>query len=141
MDQSADQTPERRREPAIRTIMLPKDTNQNGTIFGGIILSHIDLAGTVDARRQSPNIEMLATVAMDKIEFIAPVFVGDIVSFYTKIVRVGRTSIKVQVEVEVERVKPVEEKVCPVTTAEVTYVSLDPKTQRPRPLFPEKEDG
>ena len=128
-----------RRDPAIRTIMLPKDTNQNGTIFGGIILSHIDLAAAVGARRESSHIKKLATVAMDKIEFIAPVHVGDIVSFYTEKVKIGRTSITVRVEVEVERAAPVTEKVCRVTTAEVTYVSLDPETDKPTPIFPEGE--
>jgi acyl-CoA thioesterase YciA len=130
--------PMENKDPAIRTIMLPRDTNGAGTIFGGVILSYIDLAGSVEARRQSKNIQMMATVAMDKIEFIAPVFVGDIVSFYTKTLRIGRTSICVQVDVEASREQPSES--AKVTTAQVTYVSVHPTTRRPVPLFPEKEE-
>lgn len=113
--------------------MLPKDTNAVGTIFGGVILSYIDLAGAVKAREVSPSIQMLVTVAMDKVEFISPVFVGDIVSFYTKVLRVGNTSITVQVDVEAESPHHPRGK-RKVTTAQVVYVSVDPQTRRPIPI-------
>src|SRR5919201_6904348 len=89
------------REPAIKVILLPKDTNAYGTIFGGVILSHIDLASAVEARKTAPL--RYVTKAMREVEFHARVFLGDIVSFYTETVRVGRTSITVRVVVEAER--------------------------------------
>lgn len=90
-------------QPAIRVIMMPKDTNALGTIFGGIILSYIDQAGAVEAHRHGTR--RLVTVAMNAVEFHAPVFVGDLVSFYATTVRIGRTSITVRVLVEAERVE------------------------------------
>ena len=89
------------RVPAIKVLLLPKDTNALGTIFGGVILSHIDLASAVEARKTAPL--RYVTKAMREVEFHAPVFLGDIVSFYTETLRVGRTSITVKVLVEVER--------------------------------------
>lgn len=89
------------RIPAIKLLLLPKDTNPSGTIFGGVLLSHIDLASAVEARKTAPF--RYVTRAMDQIEFHRPVFVGDVVSFYTETVRVGRTSITVRVSVEAER--------------------------------------
>jgi acyl-CoA thioesterase YciA len=110
------------RDPAIRVMLLPKDTNGHGTIFGGVILSYIDLAGAVEARRHTLN--PVVTVAMDKIEFHKPAFVGDVVSFYTALVRRGNTSIKVKVTVEAQRgADPT--KVALLTEAEVTYVAVD----------------
>src|SRR5436305_14825940 len=85
-------------QPAIRVIMMPKDTNALGTIFGGIILSYIDQAGAVEAHRHDAG--RLVTVAMREVEFHAPVFVGDLVSFWTETLRLGRTSIAVKVTVE-----------------------------------------
>ena len=89
------------RIPAIKLVLLPKDTNAYGTIFGGVILSHIDLASAVEARKTAPH--RYVTRAMHEVEFHEPVYVGDVVSFYTETVRVGRTSITVRVTVEVER--------------------------------------
>ena len=89
------------RVPAIKLLLLPKDTNPFGTIFGGVLLSHIDLASAVEARKTAPF--RYVTRAMDQVEFHQPVFVGDVVSFYTETVRVGRTSITVRVSVEAER--------------------------------------
>ena len=89
------------RMPAIKLVLLPKDTNAYGTIFGGVILSHIDLASAVEARKTAPV--RYVTRAMREVEFHEPVYVGDIVSFYTETVRVGRTSITVKVTVEAER--------------------------------------
>ena len=89
------------RIPAIKLLLLPKDTNAYGTIFGGVILSHIDLASAVEARKAAPH--RYVTKAMREVEFHEPVYLGDIVSFYTETVRVGRTSITVRVLVEAER--------------------------------------
>jgi acyl-CoA thioesterase YciA len=109
-------------QPAIRVVMMPRDTNPMGTIFGGIILSHIDVAGAVEARKHSEK--MLASVAMHEVKFIAPVFVGDLVSFYTETIKVGRTSVTVRVTVDARRRHPPHESVR-VTQAEVVYVALD----------------
>jgi acyl-CoA thioesterase YciA len=88
------------RVPAIRVLLLPKDTNAYGTIFGGVILSHIDLASAIEARKIAPH--HYVTKAMHEVEFHEPVHLGDIVSFYTETVRVGRTSVTVRVTVEAE---------------------------------------
>jgi acyl-CoA thioesterase YciA len=112
------------RIPAIKVLLLPKDTNGVGTIFGGVILSHIDLASAVEARKVAPH--RYVTVAMREVAFHAPVFVGDLVSFYTETRRVGRTSVTVGVEVEVERWSAAHqgERVT-VTAAEVVLVAID----------------
>ena len=89
------------RVPAIKVLLLPKDTNAYGTIVGGVILSHIDLASAIEARKVAAH--RYVTKAMRAVEFHEPVHVGDIVSFYTDTVRVGRTSITVRVIVEAER--------------------------------------
>ena len=125
-DTSVDPT----RLPAIRVIMMPKDTNALGTIFGGIILSYIDQAGAVEAHRRVRN--RVVTVAMREVEFHHPVFVGNLVSFYADTIRVGRTSITVKVTVEAER-RTAEKKVVKVTEAEVIYVQVDEKN-RPIPI-------
>ena len=91
-----------KQDPALRVTLLPRDTNKHGTIFGGIILSHIDLAAAIEARN-SCGPHNFVTVAMDKVVFHKPVFVGDVVSFYTDVVRVGRTSITMHVSVETDR--------------------------------------
>jgi acyl-CoA thioesterase YciA len=109
------------RRLAIQVILLPKDTNANGTIFGGVILSQIDLAGAVEARRHTRA--RLTTVAMHEVEFHQPVFVGDLVSFYTRLVRVGTTSITVKVEVEAHR--RLDDSLVKVPEAEVVYVCVD----------------
>jgi acyl-CoA thioesterase YciA len=111
------------RVPAIKVLLLPKDTNAYGTIFGGVILSNIDLASAVEARKAAPH--RYVTKAMHEVEFHAPVHLGDIVSFYTETVRIGRTSITVRVEVEAERwVARTAERV-KVTEAEVVLVAVD----------------
>lgn len=110
------------REPTLRVTMLPRDTNARGTIFGGVILSHIDLAGAVAARQHAPR--NFVTKAMHEVEFIAPVYVGDVVSFYADVVRVGKTSLTVRVEVESERFSEPGRRVR-VTEAEVVYVAID----------------
>ena len=107
---------------ALRTTLLPKDTNPAGTIFGGVILSLIDQAGEVAMRKINPH-RRYVTIAMDSIKFIAPVFVGDLISLYTCKPVVGRTSVSVQVDVLVERRdRPGVEVI--VTVAKVTYVAI-----------------
>jgi acyl-CoA thioesterase YciA len=123
---------EKERELAIRVAMLPRDTNGMGTIFGGAILSHLDLAGGIEARRTSRK--LFVTKAMDQVVFHAPVFVGDTVSFYTRTARVGRTSVTVCIDVEVERLLS-GDKVA-VTSATVTYVAVD-ENRQPIPVLDE----
>lgn len=106
--------------------MMPRDTNPMGTIFGGIILSHIDVAGAVEARRHSD--QKLVTVAMHEVKFLAPVFVGDLVSFYTEMAKIGTTSLTVRVRVEARRGQPPHDTV-QVTHAEVVYVAVDSSGQ------------
>ena len=104
--------------------MLPRDTNAHGTIFGGVILSYIDLAGGIECRRQCPK--NFVTKAMHEVVFVAPVHLGDLVTFYTSVARVGTTSITVDIEVEVERLGPHgNRETLKVTEAEVTYVAVD----------------
>jgi acyl-CoA thioesterase YciA len=110
------------REPTLRVTMLPRDTNARGTIFGGVILSHIDLAGAIAASRQAPR--NFVTRAMREVGFISPVFVGDVVSFYTQVLGEGRTSVTVQVTVEAERSRE-PRRYIKVTEAEVIYVAVD----------------
>ena len=119
---------------AIQIVMMPRDTNPHGTIFGGILLSYIDQAGAIGARREvvraggSPPV--LVTVALNRVEFHQPVLVGDVVRFLTRPVRIGRTSITMHVSVEVERGT----QVLRVTEAEVVYVGIDPTIPDRRPL-------
>ncbi len=108
--------------PSIRRLMMPRDTNALGSIFGGIILSEIDLAAAVEAHKSHPS--RIVTVAMDKVEFKQPVQVGDLVSFYTETTRVGRTSITVHVSVWAQRRFGGGEFVH-VTEADVTMVAVD----------------
>jgi acyl-CoA thioesterase YciA len=111
------------RFPAIRITMLPRDTNAHGTIFGGVILSYIDLAGGIECRRQSPK--KFVTKSMHEVVFVAPVYLGDLVTFYTRTIRIGTTSITVDVEVEAERLGMGGTKeVVRVTEAEVIYVAV-----------------
>jgi acyl-CoA thioesterase YciA len=117
------------RDPSLRIVLLPKDTNANGTIFGGIILSHIDLAGAVEAKKSTR--ESLVTVAIKEVVFKHPVWVGEVVSFYTRTLKIGNSSVTVSVDVEVirqgENIK--------VTEAELTFVAVD-ESGRPKPLQP-----
>ena len=132
------------RIPAIKVLLLPKDTNAHGTIFGGVILSNIDLASAIAARTVGAH--RYVTKAMREVEFHEPVFVGDIVNFYTELVRVGRTSVTIRVTVEAERwgVPPTRQGTTghgenvKVTEAEVVLVAVDDQG-RPVPVRP--EDG
>ncbi len=107
------------REPAIRVVPLPKDTNANGTIFGGIILSHIDLAASVEVTKTT--YQRAVTKAFKGVVFKAPVRVGDLLSFYTSTQHIGNTSITVLVDVAVLR----DGTEVQVTEAEVTYVCIN----------------
>ena len=119
-------------EPAIRVLMMPRDTNAYGTIFGGVILSYIDQAGAIEARRQ--GLKFMVTVSMDKVVFHEPVFVGDLVSFWTETTRVGTTSITTKVKVEAIRGSDPNKKVL-VTEASVVYVNVG-EDRRPAPIRP-----
>jgi acyl-CoA thioesterase YciA len=119
-----------RSNPAIRVIMMPKDTNARGTIFGGVILSYIDQAAAIEAHKQSTK--NFVTKAMNAVEFVAPVHLGDVVSFYTSVIHLGRTSVTVRVDVEAERSQGSQGKhFVRVTEAEVVCVAVD---SRGRPV-------
>ena len=116
-------------EPAIRVLMMPRDTNALGSIFGGVILSYIDQAGAIEARRQ--GLQFMVTVSMDKVVFHEPVFVGDLVSFWTETLRIGNTSITTKVVVEVIR-NGGKDRVT-VTEAQVVYVNIG-EDRKPKPI-------
>ena len=124
------------RVPAIKLLMLPKDTNALGTIFGGVIMSNVDLASAVEARKVAPH--RYVTKAIREVEFLEPVFLGDIVSFYTETVRVGRTSVTVRVVVEAERWSAGHGGRTKVTEAEVVLVAVN-EQGRPVPVKPEPQ--
>ena len=116
---------------AIRVSMLPRDTNPGGTIFGGVILSHLDQAGGIEARKHADK--LFVTVAMRGIEFIAPVFVGDVISFYTRTIKLGTTSVTVGLIVEAVRYHD-SDCLVRVMEAEAVYVCVDPQTRKPVPI-------
>src|SRR5438093_7375262 len=124
---------------AIQVVMMPRDTNPHGTIFGGVILSYLDQAGAIGARREVVRAggvpPFLVTVAVNRVDFHKPVLVGDVVRFLTRLVRIGRTSITMHISVEAER----GDQVIAVTEAEVVYVGIDAHTpeRRPTPLLPQ----
>jgi acyl-CoA thioesterase YciA len=126
---------------AIQVVMMPRDTNPHGTIFGGVILSYLDQAGAIGARHEVVQAggpaPFLVTVALHRVEFLRPVLVGDVVKFWTRLVRLGRTSITMRIQVEAER----NGEVLQVTEAEAVYVAIEMKTgeRRPTPLLPPKE--
>jgi len=109
-------------DAVLRIMPMPKDTNRYGTVFGGVILSYLDIAGVLEARKTAAM--NYVTVAMNKVEFHQPVYVGDQVSFYTRTIRKGRTSITVAVDVVANRYDNPTELV-QVTSAEITYVAVD----------------
>lgn len=119
MEEQTDQS----RDAAIRLTMMPRDTNAHGTVFGGIILSYIDIAGGVEAVRHTKH-ERFVTVAMKEVIFHEPVYIGDLVSFYARTLRMGNTSITIHVDVEAERFGMHGQKV-KVTSAEVTFVAIN----------------
>lgn len=123
---------------AIQVVMMPRDTNPHGTIFGGVLLSYIDQAGAIGAIhaivKAGGPMPAVVTVAINRVEFKRPVHVGDVVRFLTRPVRIGRTSITVHVNVEAERAG----QVLQVTEAELVYVGVDLSTpeRKPKPLLP-----
>jgi acyl-CoA thioesterase YciA len=119
------------KQPVLRVIPMPADTNANGTIFGGWVMAQVDLAGSVPAfeRAKGP----VVTIAVNSFLFKEPVFVGDLVSFYGKVVKTGRTSITVEVEVFAQRGRSAQNETVKVTEATLTYVAID-EQHKPRPL-------
>lgn len=120
-------------EPALRVVPMPADANQNGDIFGGWVMSQVDIAGSIPASRRARG--RVATVAVNSFVFKEPVLIGDVVSFYAHITREGRTSITVAVEVYAQR-NPTDVICVKVTEANLTYVAVAPD-RRPRMLPPE----
>jgi acyl-CoA thioesterase YciA len=116
--------------PALRVVPMPADANQNGDIFGGWIMSQVDIAGGTAAARIARG--RVATVAVKEFVFKQPVQIGDVLSFYVDVERVGNTSVTVTVEVFAER-RPSNPNVVKVTEATLTYVAID-STGRPRPV-------
>jgi len=116
------------RDAAIRLTMMPRDTNAHGTVFGGVILSYIDVAGGVEAIRYTSH-NRFVTVAMKEVIFHEPVFVGDLVSFYATTTRIGNTSISIHVDVEAERFGTPGVLV-KVTEAEITFVAIDESREK-----------
>ena len=131
-NQSETQNPksENLHDVAIRITMMPRDTNAHGTVFGGIILSYIDVAGGVEAVRTTGH-DRFVTVAMKEVIFHEPVFIGDLVSFYAETTRIGKTSITVKVVVEAERFGSHGQAVR-VTEAEVAYVAINQYREKVR---------
>ena len=120
-------------DPAIRVLMMPSDTNSHGTIFGGVILSHLDQAGAITARRYSPK--KFVTVTLDKVVFKEPVFVGDLLSFFGSVIRVGRTSLTVRMSVFADRFTHPMTRV-KVTEADAVFVAID-DDRHPIPIVEE----
>lgn len=117
------------REPTLRVVPMPSDANYTGDIFGGWIMSQVDIAGAIPAIELAKG--RVATVAVNSFVFRQPVMIGDVVSFYAQVVRVGRTSITVDVEVYARRRS--QREVVKVTEATLTYVAVD-DSRRPRPV-------
>jgi acyl-CoA thioesterase YciA len=118
------------REPVLRLVPMPADANSTGDIFGGWIMAQVDIAGSIPALRLAKG--RVATVAVNSFLFKQPVLIGDLVSFYAEVVKVGRTSVTVDVEVFAQRGIP-EEVTVKVTEATLTYVAVD-QNRKPRPI-------
>ncbi|SRR5690606_25718948 len=130
MDNKEVTTVSETRDAAIRLTMMPRDTNAHGTVFGGVILSYIDVAGAVEAVRKTKH-DRFVTVAMKEIIFHEPVFMGDLVSFYAETTKIGNTSIYVNVIVEAERFSNPGQ-IVTVTEAEVVYVAINREREKVR---------
>ena len=122
------------REPTLRVVPMPADSNSSGDIFGGWVMSQVDIAGSIPAIKLARG--RVATIAVNSFVFKQPVMVGDLVSFYAEVVKVGRTSITVSVEVYAQR-NPVKEETVKVTEATLTYVAVD-NERRPRVVSPQQ---
>lgn len=127
-----DTLPPSERHAVLRVIPMPADANVHGDVFGGWIMAQVDIAGSIPAARRANG--RVATVAVNSFTFKQPVFVGDLLSFYAEIVKVGRTSVTVSVEVFAERQR-LEGEVVKVTEATLTYVATD-ANRKSRPLPP-----
>ncbi len=136
-DETESVTLPKNQEPVLRIVPMPADTNFAGIIFGGWILSQVDIAGSIAAIRRARG--LVATVAVNSVEFHEPVFVGDLVSCYAEVTRVGRTSITVKVDVFAQR-NPARNQCIRVTQAVLTYVALDDQ-RRPREVPPEEDSA
>jgi len=114
-------------QPVLRIVPMPADTNAHGTIFGGWVMAQVDVAGSIPAwaRAQGP----VVTIAVNSFLFKEPVFVGDLVSFYARVIKVGRTSITVDVEVFAQRSRSGKRDAVKVTEAQLTYVAVDERRQ------------
>lgn len=121
------------RDPTLRIVAMPTDTNASGDIFGGWIMSQVDIAASIAALRRAKG--RVVTVAVNSFEFHRPVFVGDLISCYAEVMRVGRTSLTVEVEVYAERNRQQDDCI-KVTQATLTFVAVDDQ-RRPRPVPPE----
>ena len=132
MPQTAPPQPPSDEELVLKVIPMPADCNPNGDIFGGWVMAQVDLAGSVLPARHAGG--RVATVAVNEFIFKQPVRVGDILSFYARISRIGRTSIAVKVEVYAERFQA-QGRYVKVTEASLTYVAIDAEG-RPRPVRP-----
>ncbi len=121
----------------LRVVPMPKDTNYGGSIFGGYLFSQIDIAASIPAIKRARG--RVATVAVNSIELHQPVFVGDVLSFYAEVVKVGHTSITVDVEVYAQR-NAANPQVVKVTQATLTFVALD-EDRKPRPVPPEEDNA
>lgn len=116
------------RSPITRVLTMPSNANASGDIFGGWIVAQVDMAGAILAAERAAG--RIVTVAINSVHFRKPVLVGDVVSFFCEVLKVGNTSITVLVEVFAERIPNIKEK---VTEAEVVYVAID-ENRRPRPV-------
>lgn len=119
--------------PAIRIMAMPTNTNASGDIFGGWLMSQVDIAGSIEAFRRANG--RIVTVAVNEFRFIRPVYVGDIISLYTKVIKIGNTSIRIHVTAYAERNRGKDE-VHKAAEAEITYVAID-ENRRPRPINPD----
>jgi acyl-CoA thioesterase YciA len=117
-------------QPAIRVLTMPADTNATGDIFGGWLMSQVDIAGSIEAFRRAGG--RIVTVAVNEFRFLQPVYVGDLISLYSRLIRIGTTSIRIHVTAFAERNRGKDE--ChKVAEAEITYVAID-ENRQPRPI-------
>lgn len=124
------------RQPTLRLTPMPSDTNAAGDIFGGWMVSQIDIAGSIAAYRRARC--HVVTVAINSVQFHEPTFVGDVISCYADVIKVGRTSLTVSVDVYAERITPQGLHVAKVTEATLTYVAID-ENRKPKAVPPENE--
>lgn len=118
-------------QPAIRVLAMPTDTNASGDIFGGWLMSQVDIAGSIEAFRRTKG--RIVTVAVNEFRFLQPVYVGDLISLYTRLIKIGTTSIRIHVTAFAERNRGKDE--ChKAAEAEITYVAID-ENRQPRPII------